>query len=122
MRGSIEPADYKRYVLPLPRIFAGSNIDVENLRGLINLFSKPIFAEEHNGTDLIGRVYEYLFPHQPYSKIVFVVKAAGTAKRQTAAEYLGMLEELGILRSEMLGRERILVNVPLMNLLTEETS
>lgn len=43
----------------LPRIFAGSNIDVENLRGLINLFSKQIFAAEHNGTDLIGRVYEY---------------------------------------------------------------
>ncbi|MFP4268446.1 MAG: N-6 DNA methylase, partial [Spirochaetaceae bacterium] len=43
----------------LPRIFAGSNIDVENLRGLINLFSKRIFAEEHNGADLIGRVYEY---------------------------------------------------------------
>lgn len=38
----------------LPRIFAGSNIDVENLRGLINLFSKQIFAEEHNGADLIG--------------------------------------------------------------------
>lgn len=43
----------------LPRIFAGSNIDVENLRGLINLFSKKIFAEEHSGTDLIGRVFEY---------------------------------------------------------------
>ena len=43
----------------LPRIFAGSNMDVENLRGLINLFSKQIFAEEHNGADLIGRVYEY---------------------------------------------------------------
>ncbi len=43
----------------LPRIFAGSNIDVENLRGLINLFSKKIFAEEHSGTDLIGRVFEH---------------------------------------------------------------
>ena len=115
MRGSIEPADYKRYMLPLPRIFAGSNIDVENLRGLINLFSKQIFAEEHNGTDLIGIVYEYLLPHQPYSKIAFLVEA-GIAKRQTAAEYLGTLEELGILRSEMVGREQIFVNVPLMNL------
>src|SRR6266487_2838421 len=73
LRGSIEPADYKRYVLPviflrflsqrydalqlledtypeklrglLPRIYAGSNLDRENVAGLINLFSKQIFEE-----------------------------------------------------------------------------
>jgi len=43
----------------LPRIYAGSNLDAENVRGLINLFSKDIFKETHNGADLIGRVYEY---------------------------------------------------------------
>lgn len=43
----------------LPRIYAGSNLDAENVRGLINLFSKDIFKEDHNGADLIGRVYEY---------------------------------------------------------------
>jgi len=43
----------------LPRIYAGSNLDAENVRGLINLFSKEIFKENHNGADLIGRVYEY---------------------------------------------------------------
>lgn len=43
----------------LPRIFAGSNLDAEGVRGLINLFSKDIFKEEHDGADLIGRVYEY---------------------------------------------------------------
>jgi len=43
----------------LPRIYAGSNLDAENLRGLINLFSKDIFKQDHGGEDLIGRVYEY---------------------------------------------------------------
>ncbi len=43
----------------LPRIYAGSNLDAENVRGLINLFSKDIFSQTHNGADLIGRVYEY---------------------------------------------------------------
>jgi hypothetical protein len=28
------------------------------VRGLINLFSKDIFAADHGGDDLIGRVYE----------------------------------------------------------------
>ncbi len=43
----------------LPRIYAGSNLDRESVTGLINLFSKNVFEEDHGGTDLIGRVYEY---------------------------------------------------------------
>ena len=40
------------------KIYGGSNLDVESVRGLINLFSKDIFQQERN-EDLIGRVYEY---------------------------------------------------------------
>lgn len=43
----------------LPAIYGGSNMDAENLRGLINLFSKDIFRPDHGGEDVIGRVYEY---------------------------------------------------------------
>jgi type I restriction enzyme M protein len=43
----------------LPRIYAGSNLDPENVRGLIRLFSKDIFKQDHGGKDLIGLVYEY---------------------------------------------------------------
>jgi len=43
----------------LPRVYAASNLDAENLRGLINLFSKDVFKQDHGAEDLIGRVYEY---------------------------------------------------------------
>lgn len=43
----------------LPTIYAGSNMSADNLRGLINLFSKDVFTLDHGGEDLIGRVYEY---------------------------------------------------------------
>ncbi len=43
----------------LPPIYAGSNLDNESVAGLINLFSKSVFEQDHNGEDLIGRVYEY---------------------------------------------------------------
>jgi type I restriction enzyme M protein len=43
----------------LPRIYSGSNLDREGVTGLINLFSKDIFKQDHGGEDLIGRVYEY---------------------------------------------------------------
>ena len=43
----------------LPRIYAGSNMDRDDLAGLINLFSRDVFTYDHGGEDLIGRVYEY---------------------------------------------------------------
>jgi len=43
----------------LPRIYAGSNLTAEHLRGLINIFSRDVFRQDHGGDDLIGRVYEY---------------------------------------------------------------
>ena len=43
----------------LPRTYAGSNLARENVTGLINLFSRDIFKEDHGGADLVGRVYEY---------------------------------------------------------------
>lgn len=43
----------------LPRIYAGSNLERASVTGLINLFSKNIFEQDHGNEDLIGRVYEY---------------------------------------------------------------
>jgi type I restriction enzyme M protein len=43
----------------LPPIYAGSNLDVNGIAGLINLFSKDIFRAETGGMDMLGRVYEY---------------------------------------------------------------
>jgi type I restriction enzyme M protein len=43
----------------LPRIYAGSNLERESVTGLINLFSKDIFEQDHGGEDLLGRIYEY---------------------------------------------------------------
>jgi type I restriction enzyme M protein len=44
----------------LPKIYAGSNLDRENVTGLINLFARDIFtADVGQESDLLGRVYEY---------------------------------------------------------------
>ena len=42
-----------------PSVYAGSNLARENVTGLIDLFSKDIFRQDHGGEDLVGRVYEY---------------------------------------------------------------
>ncbi|MEN6609230.1 MAG: Fic family protein, partial [Methanoregulaceae archaeon] len=55
---------------------------------------------------------------QPYCKISFLVDA-GIAKRQTAAEYLQNLEEIGVLESQMVGREKIFIHPALLKILSE---
>jgi hypothetical protein len=55
---------------------------------------------------------------QPYCKIQFVVDA-GIAQRQTAADYLKALEEIGVLKSEREGREKLFSNPALLKLLKE---
>lgn len=42
----------------LPRNFANSNLEADQVAQLINLFSKDVFAQR-NGADLLGRTYEY---------------------------------------------------------------
>ena len=42
----------------LPRIYANSALEVDQVAGLINLFSKDVFARR-DGVDLLGRTYEY---------------------------------------------------------------
>ena len=71
-------------------------------------------------TKLPERVYskdlvECIFEH-PYTKVQFLVDR-GIAERQTAAEYLKMLESAGILRSVKRGREVFYINIQLFDLL-----
>ncbi|MFE7063873.1 N-6 DNA methylase [Sutcliffiella sp. NPDC057660] len=44
----------------LPRIYQGSNISVENVAGLIEIFSRDAFSANNRGSvDVLGRTYEY---------------------------------------------------------------
>lgn len=73
-------------------------------------------------TDLPRKYYskelvELIFV-QSYCKIQFVVDA-GIAQRQTAAEYLQALEDIGILESEKSGREKLFRHPALLKILKE---
>jgi Fic family protein len=54
---------------------------------------------------------------QPYCKIAFVVDA-GIAQSQTAARYLQALEEIGVLSSTKIGREKYYINPGLIDVLS----
>jgi len=66
--------------------------------------------------ELVDTIFE-----QPYCRIGDLV-ARGIAKRQTASEYLKKLAEIGILREEKVGREKLFVHPKLMSLLTRDSN
>ncbi|HMP76589.1 MAG TPA: Fic/DOC family N-terminal domain-containing protein [Kiritimatiellia bacterium] len=63
--------------------------------------------------DLIELIFR-----QPYTKGQFIVEA-GLAERQTAAEYLKELENIGILSTRKVGRENLYLNLKLYDLLSK---
>ena len=60
---------------------------------------------------------ESLF-YEVYTKIAYIEKACNVT-RITATSYLNQLEEIGLLESEKIGRERLYKNTRLIKLLSE---
>ena len=60
---------------------------------------------------------ELLF-EQPYSKIDFVVNKLGV-ERKAASRYLRELEEIGVLKSQKVGRETLYINKELIEILKQ---
>jgi Fic family protein len=74
-------------------------------------------ARQHLPKKVYSKELIELIFNQPYTKGQFVVNA-GIAERKTAAEYLKELEKIGILRSQKVGREKLYLNVKLLELLS----
>jgi Fic family protein len=58
---------------------------------------------------------EELFVH-PYSKIDFLTKVLGV-ERKAASRYLSQLQDIGVLKEYKIGREKIYINVELLEML-----
>jgi len=56
---------------------------------------------------------------QPYCRIGNVVDS-GIAKRQSASTYLKALVRIGVLEGRKVGREKLFINPPLLNVLTDQ--
>lgn len=93
----------------------------EMIHGIRHLLDETIERVHRTLPRVYSKELVELLFRQPYCKIAFLVEA-GIAKRQTAAAYLQALEKAGILKSETIGRERIFINPPLLELLKEGRS
>lgn len=81
-------------------------------------------AQKHIQIEL-PRIYSHelvqIIFEQPYCRIRNLVEA-GLAKRQTASEYLKKLVEIGVLREQKVGRDKLFIHPKLMELLQKPSN
>ena len=89
---------------------------------IYNIKNDTINIERQSIKNKLPKIYskellESLF-YEVYTKISYVEKACNVT-RITATSYLNQLEEIGLLESEKIGREKLYKNVRLIKLLSE---
>lgn len=118
IRGVTENSDWEAWILfMLKSIEETAKYTLQKINTINELMDETILYAKEN---LANRVYskeliELLFV-QPYTKVKFLVDN-NIAKRQTAAEYLQELEQLGVLKSQKVGVENLFLNVKLFEIL-----
>jgi len=120
LRDVTEKQEWEPWVL-----FMLSAVEATSIRTYQRILAIRQLLEETTSlcrTNLPKQIYskelvELIFV-QPYCKIQFVVDA-GISQRQTAADYLKAMEEIGVLKSEKVGREKLFSNPALLKILKE---
>lgn len=121
LRAVTEKADWESWILFILEAVRETSVKTMNrINQILTLLNETVEVAKK---ELPDRVYskeliELLF-EQPYCKVKFLVDR-GIAKRQTAAEYLRELENIGLLKSKQVGRENLFLNTKLYELLTHE--
>jgi len=93
-----------------------SNNTIIKINSIKTLLEKTIKKTKEKASKIYRKELIELLFEQPYSKIDFVVNRLGV-ERKAASRYLKKLEEIGILKSQKVGRETIYVNLELIKIL-----
>lgn len=119
LRGVTERGEWKHWVLymlsAVEETAKKTRVTILKIRSLLEETKSRV--QEELPSVYSRELIEIIF-QQPYCRISYLVDA-GIAKRQTASEYLKKLEEKGVLMSYKIGRDKVYLNYPLFELLTE---
>ncbi len=106
--------DYVLYVLKAVEETADNTI--EKINKIKDLLEKTIDKVKSKAHKIYRKELVELLFEQPYSKIEFVVEKLNV-ERKAASRYLKKMEEIGILKSEKIGRENLYLNIELIEIL-----
>lgn len=120
LRGVTAAGEWEQWILFMLEAIRATSMDaIRRVREIRNELDRTV--DEVRAA--LPRIYtkelvETLFVH-PYSKIDFLVNATGV-ERKAVSRYLQSLEDLGLLESQKVGREKIYINIRLMTILSCE--
>lgn len=118
LKNITEKQDWEGWILfILKGIEETATYTLQKINSINKLMQETIlFAKEKLPPKVYSKELIELLFEQPYCKVKFLVDN-NIAKRQTAAEYLHSLEEIGILKSQKVGVENLFLNVKLFEIL-----
>lgn len=121
LRGVTEKSEWHSWILymldAVEQTADSTRNQISDIRELMEqtlLFAKDKLPPYMYSKDLI----ELLFV-QPYCKVKFLVDS-GIVQRKAAARYLTELENVGILKAQMAGKEKLYLNIKLYELLSNQ--
>ena len=106
--------DYVLYILKAIEITANNTI--HKINQITELLNQTITMVQEKAPKIYRKELIELLFEQPYSKIEYVVDKTNV-ERKAASRYLKSLEEIGVLKSEKVGREVIYINTRLIEIL-----
>ena len=110
-------AEWEEYILYILKGVEEISVKtIEKINNIKNLLDRTIEIAKNKATKIYRKELIELLFEQPYSKIDYVVKRLDV-ERKAASRYLKSLEEVGILKSQKVGRETIYINEDLIEIL-----
>lgn len=100
----------------LKAIEATSVLTIVKINSIKKLLDETINVAKEKASKIYRKELIELLFEQPYAKIEFVVNRLGV-ERKAGSRYLKKLEEIGILKSQKIGRETIYINSKLIEIL-----
>lgn len=109
--------DWEEWILFMLRAIENTSIStIEKISNVKDLLDKTIIKVQSELPKIYTKELVELLFEQPYSKIEFVVNKL-QVERKAASRYLRELENIGILKSQKIGRETIYINNELIEIL-----
>jgi Fic family protein len=109
--------EWEEYILYILKAIEETSLKtIDKINNIKDLLEKSIGKAKEKATKIYRKELIELLFEQPYSKIEFVVNRL-KVERKAASRYLKKLEEIGLLKSEKIGRETVYINRDLIEIL-----
>jgi Fic family protein len=109
--------NWEEYILYILKAIEETSTDTINkINDINNLLDETLLKVKNKANKIYRKELVELLFEEPYSKIENVVNRLGV-ERKAASRYLKVLERIGVLTAQKIGRETLYLNIELIKIL-----